>query len=45
MFMISFAKMEGHAGIRFGHVEDLLVVEDVGSDHIAQWNSMQLGLL
>ncbi|CAE7486727.1 unnamed protein product [Symbiodinium sp. CCMP2456] len=41
VFTIAFSKSHGHAGINFAYVDGLLVVEDVGSDHIAQWNSMQ----
>ncbi|CAE7621594.1 unnamed protein product, partial [Symbiodinium necroappetens] len=41
VFTIAFSKSHGHAGIKFAYVDDLLVVEDVGADHIAQWNSMQ----
>ncbi|CAE7236091.1 unnamed protein product, partial [Symbiodinium microadriaticum] len=37
VFTIAFSKSHGHAGIKFAYVDDLLVVEDVGADHIAQW--------
>jgi len=41
VFTIAFSKSHGHAGIKFAHVDGLLVVEDIGADYIAQWNSMQ----
>ena len=43
VFTIAFSKSHGHAGIKFAHVDGLLVVEDIGADYIAQWNSMPLG--
>mmetsp|Transcript_117087 Transcript_117087/g.164624 ORF Transcript_117087/g.164624 Transcript_117087/m.164624 type:complete len:220 (+) Transcript_117087:78-737(+) len=41
VYTVSFDKPAGLAGIRFNHVDGLLVVEDVGSDTISQWNSTQ----
>ncbi|CAE7560048.1 PGA [Symbiodinium natans] len=41
VFTISFDKGRGYQGIRFAHVDSLLVISDVGSDALAQWNSVQ----
>mmetsp|Transcript_11431 Transcript_11431/g.21602 ORF Transcript_11431/g.21602 Transcript_11431/m.21602 type:complete len:231 (-) Transcript_11431:69-761(-) len=40
-FNVVFTKPQGHAGMKLAQVESLLVVEDIGSGHIAQWNSTQ----
>ncbi|CAE7837720.1 PGA [Symbiodinium microadriaticum] len=41
VYTVSFDKPAGLTGIRFNHVDSLLVVEDVGSDTVSQWNAAQ----
>ncbi|CAE7674885.1 PGA [Symbiodinium pilosum] len=41
VYTVTFEKGRGLHGLRLSHVEDLLVIEDVGSGTLSQWNDSQ----